>query len=557
MGLRIKGVGDNVAGATAQFRASGDKDWRQALPPVVCLGNKYADEPAPPGIVKGGESTETAASWEDAAPIIRRLHGSIFWLQPETEYEVQVSLTDAGGAPQGTLSAKARTKPDTVPAGKGRTLKVGAEGQYKKIVDAVKEAKPGDTVLVAPGVYEESVWMEQWPSGEPGNPITLRGEKGAILDGAKIPAPPGRDQPGFQAGNDVHAGINVKGAHDLIVEGFEVRAFDYRMFFSKCQRLVVQRNLIDCLADPAWAKNYGIALKGCTESLMQYNVVKAPAKGAGHYTRYPFRCDGGHENIIRYNRMLGGCCHDILETRNNSDTDVYENLFRGTSNDDGVELEGGTCINVRFFNNVLDCRDGDKGTISSTPVNVGPIYVVRNVFLCSAQVNKYYNDGTANAVKAGHRLCDFGNTFFYHNVFHDPKQAFFRGNCAHGRPVFINNISYGKAIADISKFLSLDKTSADYFRLTADHNLYWDAGKTTASPTQGIDEHSLFADPLFTDIARDDFTLKEGSPAIDKAVRLPNINDQFTGAGPDIGCFERGSEWTGRTLKTPLKEDPR
>ena len=413
-------------------------------------------------------------------------------------------------------------------------------------MDAIKEAKPGDTVLVSPGTYHESLWLEKWPSGEPGNPITLRAEKGAILDGY-----------GVEKVGDVWAGINIKDAHDIIVEGFLVQRFDYRIFIDRCERMVLQKNVMDCKADPKWANSYGIRVKSCKDLLFQFNVVKSPRRGEYFTSNYPVSIDGGNRNIIRYNWVLDGACYDIMTTRHNSDTDIYENVIRGQTSDDGVELEGGTCINLRFFNNLLDCHDGRKGTVSTTPVNVGPIYVVRNVFLCSIQVNKYFNDGTSGAVHAGHRMCDFGNTFFYHNVFFDPKGGFFRGTCAHGRPVFVNNITWGKAIPDISQALKAPRTSAGYFQPAADYNLYWDMGKTTKSPTPGLDEHSLFADPLFADAGKDDFTVKEGSPALDKAMRLPNINDHFAGAGPDIGCFERGSDWSGRTLKEPLKEDPR
>ncbi len=39
-----------------------------------------------------------------------------------------------------------------------------------------------------------------------------------------------------------------------------------------------------------------------------------------------------------------------------------------------------------------------------------------------------------------------------------------------------------------------------------------------------------------------DFGLKEGAPVIDKAKRLPNINDGFKGDGPDMGAIEFGDE---------------
>ena len=39
---------------------------------------------------------------------------------------------------------------------------------------------------------------------------------------------------------------------------------------------------------------------------------------------------------------------------------------------------------------------------------------------------------------------------------------------------------------------------------------------------------------------RMDFRLKADSAAVDAAVRLPNINDGFTGAAPDLGALESG-----------------
>jgi len=37
-----------------------------------------------------------------------------------------------------------------------------------------------------------------------------------------------------------------------------------------------------------------------------------------------------------------------------------------------------------------------------------------------------------------------------------------------------------------------------------------------------------------------DLRLRRGSAAVDAGVRLPNINDDFTGPAPDLGCYELG-----------------
>jgi hypothetical protein len=37
-----------------------------------------------------------------------------------------------------------------------------------------------------------------------------------------------------------------------------------------------------------------------------------------------------------------------------------------------------------------------------------------------------------------------------------------------------------------------------------------------------------------------DFQLRPGSAAVDAGVVLPNINDDFTGRGPDLGAYELG-----------------
>ena len=37
-----------------------------------------------------------------------------------------------------------------------------------------------------------------------------------------------------------------------------------------------------------------------------------------------------------------------------------------------------------------------------------------------------------------------------------------------------------------------------------------------------------------------DFQLRPGSVAVDAGVRLPGVNDEFTGRAPDLGAYEVG-----------------
>jgi hypothetical protein len=49
-----------------------------------------------------------------------------------------------------------------------------------------------------------------------------------------------------------------------------------------------------------------------------------------------------------------------------------------------------------------------------------------------------------------------------------------------------------------------------------------------------------FPDPPIPEREAPDLRLKPGSLAIDAALPIPNINDDFTGKGPDCGAYELG-----------------
>src|SRR5690606_22734369 len=94
--------------------------------------------------------------------------GSIFDLEPATEYEIRLRLSDPdGGSAERTVRATTRAVPRPAP---GATVRQANPRTFRKIV---AEAAPGDIVQLTPGYYGE---FEALRDGEPGKPIVLRGD---------------------------------------------------------------------------------------------------------------------------------------------------------------------------------------------------------------------------------------------------------------------------------------------------------------------------------------------------------------------------------------------
>ena len=135
------------------------------------------------------QSSETA--WHTGHPLVRvmdgRLVGSMFGLSPATTYNVQVlngSMTISGSSTtqvdqlQFTPSHVLYANVNAAPGGDGSST-----APYASIQEAVNHAVPGTEVLVADGVYHETVSFPA--SGTAGNWIQVKAEgNGAILDGS-------------------------------------------------------------------------------------------------------------------------------------------------------------------------------------------------------------------------------------------------------------------------------------------------------------------------------------------------------------------------------------
>ncbi len=152
-------------------------------------------------VVNGSNLSKTAQlmyqregenTWQTGHPLMRiddgRLAGSLFGLSPATTYTIKVldGVTEIGGS--------ITTQPEDLQFTPTTVLYVdddaatGGDGSratpFKTIQEGVNRAAPGTQVLVADGVYHESLSFPA--SGTSGNWIQVKAEGGgAVLDGSK------------------------------------------------------------------------------------------------------------------------------------------------------------------------------------------------------------------------------------------------------------------------------------------------------------------------------------------------------------------------------------
>ena len=205
--------------------------------------------------------------------------------------------------------------------------------------------------------------------------------------------------------------------------------------------------------------------------------------------------------------------------------------------DDGIELDYSE-RNVRAFRN----RFGNVAMgISFQPVWGGPVYAVRNLIY--------------NTAIAPYKLNQEPSGFFIlHNTSIRRGWAWLQYGAYASNFSFHNNLTIG---TDNPVYLTpyLQMAGIDYNGWSPDGEFKFDyswsdfASFSRESPYEG--HGRLLTAPVFiTAIAVpprfESFmppptpVLDAGSNAVDAGRRLPNINDDYTGEGPDIGLLERG-----------------
>lgn len=287
--------------------------------------------------------------------------------------------------------------------------------------------------------------------------------------------------------------------------------------------------------------------EGCKRVIIQGNRIHHPRYGTNTWGE-----DGhpkgpsavwGNENfdenfgnhVIRYNQIYGNrhqMFNDAIHGKRNKsrygfpgpDTDIYGNYIADVA-DNCIETEGGG-RNVRVWRNYMtQCYSG----IATAAVAIGPLYAFRNVCDVTDPMGR-----VDKSFKVGDEISR-GVQYLYHNINLHPVRFGLSGVDGGALHIVSRNNIY---LARDSSIHQAAHSSNDF-----DYDL---CNTEVMVPSGSLTNGILNTNPVWrTNHGPSSgdggwYQLKEGSPGIDAGVHLPNFNDDYHGAGPDIGAHEHG-----------------
>jgi hypothetical protein len=464
--------------------------------------------------------------------------------------------------------------------------------------------QPGDTILIHAGLYKDdryryggglgtvssgTYFLTQ--SGTPEKPIVIKaaGDGEAIFDGDGA-----YNLFNVMAANyNYFEGLTIRNTDLAFQAGLKNIAGSSGLTIKRCRFENVGRALY---TDWSGSKNYYIAdnvmlgrfnpdyLMGFTgrtwQNLPEFNpklVSEYAVKvyGAGHVVAYNSIANF-HDgvDVATYGNPDGS--PTPIRDRMPVSIDFYGNDISNVE-DNCLEADGGA-HNIRIFRN--RCFNHGHRALSVQPMFGGPVYFIRNIV---------YHAPEGGAVKF---TASSAGIVVYHNTLIAPvKPMLLAASNVHYR----NNLILGKSetLETFAVETNTNYSSSDYngFRpnegaefafewstppLTMRANFMGEPGiRSTQEQTQfemkarerrrfktlkeyaeatGQDRHSLLVDyDTFVHVTPAgpdprtlykpsdfDFALRPGSAAIDAGLRLPGVNDDFTGRAPDLGAYEAG-----------------
>lgn len=527
----IKGDDNANAVVAVEYRKAGDADWKKG-PPLF-------------RVEKGAHIPPKGKSKIDLPEGAWLFAGSIFILDPNTAYEMKLTLSDPdGGSAEKTLSAKTAAEPVAPKDARVRHVAPGSGGgtgteadPFKGLTAAQAEAQPGDLFLLQPGIYEGAFTIEK--SGEPGKPIIWRGNgKGeVILDGQG------------KAAERPERVISAGGCQDVWFEKLTLRNGNYGIVAHDSARIVMRRcHVLKCDYALTATRND----KGVTNGFfITDNLFEGPCtwpREKGIESPRGVQISGlGH--VVAYNRVHGYA--DAIDTFPSPSCAAidFHNNDCSECTDDGIEMDYSERNTRCFYNRLTNIFQG----ITTQPIYGGPVYIFRNaMYNVVGSPFKMHNRPSGaimihnTVLKSGRAMevysgADVVNCIYRNNVFIGTTDRY----CFESTSKMINcDFDYdGFGGVTFEKFMKWNKVIYDTIedvRKNAPvekHAVWLDVAKTFASGAKAPEEPKAKAP-----VSVNDLRLREGSAAIDAGEVLPCYNDGFKGKAPDLGAYEFGGE---------------
>ncbi|RTL68855.1 MAG: hypothetical protein EKK42_08450 [Pseudonocardiaceae bacterium] len=381
----------------------------------------------------------------------------------------------------------------------GATLRVGPGAQYTTIADAARAAKPGDTVVIAPGSY---AGFQAPTSGTAAAPITFK------ADGGKVT---------LTSGGTGNGRLDLSGRSNLRFVGVGVsKSSRFGIYATNAQNITLQ----DCeVADSqdggaVFVGGSNIRVIGCDVHGNNARGTSADMEGISLENIDGFEIAGNH---VHDNGEEG--IDAKYETRNGS---IHGNRVE---NNRGPNIYVDSAHQIKVYDNIsIGAKESSKAGIALAVENYSKtrktysVQIYNNVMIGNAGGGmSFWTEGSGS----------FTDIAVVNNTFVDNKKAgiSIAGGQFAGTNILRNNLFSGNPTA----------VSGSASAFEADHNLFSGAGIGTDLVTGVV---------KFVNAAANDLRLAPGSAGIDAGSADAAPTTDLTGAprpsgkGVDLGAYE-------------------
>lgn len=579
----MEGDDNRNAAVEVEYRAAGAQEWKEGMP-LLRMGDER--------VIRSGEHLDYL--------VPHRFAGSIFDLEPNTEYEARLTMTDPDGVSgEAVRTVTVRTRAEPVAAADGRILHVYPptwEGEMKQpsfvglkqayygsglgdwSVVSERPVQPGDVILMHGGLYRadrlDYVDPHRIPfdgtyyltaRGTAERPIVIKaaGDGEVVIDGAgahrlfDVTATAHHIFEGLTFRNaDIAFSAGFKhgyGATDLTVRHcrFEEVGSAVWTEFAGSRNFYIADNVILGKKDRHRMRGWSNPDHYGPNPLESYTAVKV--YGSGHVI--------AHNAIAYFHDGIAVSTYGTPEKEQELravSIDIYNNDIHLMA-DDFIEADGGV-HNIRVLRN--RGVNAFHTALSAQPVFGGPAYFIRNVVYNTNVALKFMSKPAGLYVLHNTFVAENRNTQTHSN-------AHFRNNVFLGTDkrapvmVYADATAYStydyngyRPNAGDEQFIRIGPSGGamrDYSVSRRDALEFRTLSALTAST--GLDTHSILVDyDDFVKLAPPDpdtphavyhavdidFRPSPSGRSADAGARIPNVNDDFRGAAPDLGAIEAG-----------------